>query len=32
MRRLVSVSFIVGRPSRLRKPPGNLPAAADRSR
>ncbi len=30
--RLVSVSFIVGRPSRFKKPPGNLPAAAVRSR
>ena len=31
-KREVSVSFIEGRPSRLRKPPGNLPAAAARSR
>ena len=30
--REVSVSLVVGRPSRLRKPPGNLPAAAVRSR
>ncbi len=30
--RAVRTSFVVGRPSRLRKPPGNLPAAATRSR
>ena len=30
--RAVSVSLVVGRPSRFRKPPGNLPAAATRSR
>ena len=32
IKREVSVSLVVGRPSRLRKPPGNLPAAAYRSR
>ena len=32
MSRAVRVSLVVGRPSRLRKPPGNLPAAAVRSR
>ena len=30
--RAVRVSLVVGRPSRFRKPPGNLPAAATRSR
>ncbi len=28
----VRVSLVVGRPSRLRNPPGNFPAAATRSR
>ena len=30
--REVRISLMVGRPSRLMKPPGNLPAAATRSR
>ena len=32
MSRAVRISLVVGRPSRLRNPPGNLPAAATRSR
>ncbi len=32
IRRAVRISLVVGRPSRLVNPPGNLPAAARRSR